>query len=173
MLINHTSFKKLLFERSWQEIGASQIAQWKEFACSTGDARDTGSITGSGRSPGGGNGNPLQYSCLKNPMDRGAWQATVYGVKRADKTERLNMHTQEIEIRSYSLEENIYKPSLWERTCISLCKNSQNLPVKIETIQQKISKGINRHLTVEKIQLSNKHIKKYSTSLANEIAPHT
>ena len=46
MLINQTSFKKLLFERSWQEIGASQIAQWKEFACSTEDARDTGSITG-------------------------------------------------------------------------------------------------------------------------------
>ena len=82
------------------------------------------------------------------------------GSKEQDKTERLNMHTQEIEIRSYSLEENIYKPSLWERTCISLCKNSQNLTVKLETIQQKISKGINRHLTVEKIQLSNKHIKK-------------
>ena len=82
------------------------------------------------------------------------------GSKEQDKTERLNMHTQEIEIRSYSLEENIYKPSLWGRTCISLCKNSQNLTVKLETIQQKISKGINRHLTVEKIQLSNKHIKK-------------
>ena len=39
---------------------------------------DLGSIPGLGRSPGEGNGNPLQYSCLKNPMDRGAWQATVY-----------------------------------------------------------------------------------------------
>ena len=38
------------------------------------DARDTGSIPGSGRSPGAGHGNPLQYSCLENPMDRGAWQ---------------------------------------------------------------------------------------------------
>ena len=44
------------------------------------DIRDSVSIPGSGRSPGGGHGNPLQYSCLKNPMDRGAWQATVHGV---------------------------------------------------------------------------------------------
>ena len=43
---------------------------------------DPGSIPGSGRSPGGGNGNPLQYSCLENPMDRGAWQATAHGVPK-------------------------------------------------------------------------------------------
>ena len=42
-----------------------------------GDIRDMGSIPGLGRSPGGGPGNPLQYSCLENPMDRGAWRATV------------------------------------------------------------------------------------------------
>ena len=42
-----------------------------------------GSILGSGRSPGGGNGKPLQYSCLENPMDRGAWQATAYGVTKS------------------------------------------------------------------------------------------
>ena len=50
-----------------------------------GDARDMGLIPGSGRSPGGGNGNPLQYSCLENPMDRGAWQATIYGVAKSQK----------------------------------------------------------------------------------------
>ena len=44
------------------------------------NAGDTGSIPGSGRSPGGGRGNPLQYACLENPMNRGAWQATVQGV---------------------------------------------------------------------------------------------
>ena len=43
-------------------------------------AGDVGSIPGLGRSPGGGHGNPLQYSCLENPMNRGAWQATVQGV---------------------------------------------------------------------------------------------
>ena len=45
-------------------------------------AGNTGSNPGSGRSPGGGNGNPLQYSCLENPMDRGAWWATVHGIAR-------------------------------------------------------------------------------------------
>ena len=46
------------------------------------NAGDQGSIPESGRSPGEGNGNPLQYSCLENPIDRGAWQATVHGVER-------------------------------------------------------------------------------------------
>ena len=46
------------------------------------DAGDLGSILGSGRYPAGGHGNPLQYSCLENPMDRGAWRATVHGVTR-------------------------------------------------------------------------------------------
>ena len=45
-----------------------------------GDTGDTGSIPGSGRSPGGGNDNPLQFSCLENPMDRGAWRAIVHGL---------------------------------------------------------------------------------------------
>ena len=48
-----------------------------------GDARDVGSVPGLGRSPGGGNGNPLQYSCLVNPMDSGAWQATVHGAAKS------------------------------------------------------------------------------------------
>ena len=48
-----------------------------------GDARDAGSIPGSGRSPGEGNGNPLQYSCLENSMDRGAWRAIVHGVAKS------------------------------------------------------------------------------------------
>ena len=48
-----------------------------------GDARGSDSIPGLGKSPGGGNGNPLQYSCLKNPMDRGAWQAIVHGVAKS------------------------------------------------------------------------------------------
>ena len=47
------------------------------------NAGDLGSIPGSGRSPGEGNGNPLQYSCLKNPMDGGSWQATVHGVTKS------------------------------------------------------------------------------------------
>ena len=52
----------------------------KESACNAGDAV---SIPGSGRSPGEGNGNPFQYSCLENSMDRGTWQATVHGVAKS------------------------------------------------------------------------------------------
>ena len=53
----------------------------KESACNVGDL---GSIPGLGRSPGEGNGNPLQYSCLENSMDRGAWRATVHGVSKSE-----------------------------------------------------------------------------------------
>ena len=52
----------------------------KNLPATAGDERDTVSIPGSGRYPRAGNGNPLQYSCLENPMDRGAWRDTVYGV---------------------------------------------------------------------------------------------
>ena len=57
----------------------------KNLPASAGDARDVGSIPGSRRSPGGGNGTPLQYSCLENFMDRGAWWATVHGVAKSQK----------------------------------------------------------------------------------------
>ena len=52
----------------------------KESACSGGDTGDLGSIPGPGKSPGEGNGNPLQYCCLGNSMDRGAWWAIVHGI---------------------------------------------------------------------------------------------
>ena len=55
----------------------------KESACNAGDTGDMGLIPGLGRSIGGGNNNPLQYSCLGNPVDRGAWRATVCGVSKS------------------------------------------------------------------------------------------
>ena len=58
-----------------------------------GNVRNVGSIPGSGRSPGEGNGNPLQYSCLENLMDRGAWWATVHRVAKSQtQLKRLSMH---------------------------------------------------------------------------------
>ena len=64
----------------------------KNSPASAGDLRDAGSIPGSERFPGGGHGNPLQYSCLENPMDRGAWWVIAHGItKELDTIERLTL----------------------------------------------------------------------------------
>ena len=60
-------------------FGASQMVYWLKKKIPPANAGDAGLLSGSGRSPGEGNGNPLQYSCLENPMDRGAWWAIVHG----------------------------------------------------------------------------------------------
>ena len=65
----------------------------KNLPANAGNIREAGSIPGLGRSPGGGHGNPLQYSCLENPIDRGAQWAAVHGV--AKNQTQLNMHTQQ------------------------------------------------------------------------------
>ena len=76
-------------------IWASQVALVVKNPPAKGrDKRDPGFIPGLQRSPGGGHGNPLQCSCLENPMDRGAWWVTVYGVaKSRTRLKSLNMHT--------------------------------------------------------------------------------
>ena len=73
-------------------MGFPVDANGKEPTCQCRRQRDTGSIPGLGRSPGRGHGNPLQYSCLKNPMDRRAWRATVHGVTKS-RTQLSNQTT--------------------------------------------------------------------------------
>ena len=68
-------------------------ASVKNLLANTGDKRNMGAIPGLGRSPGEGHGNPLQYSYLENPMDRGAWQATVDGITESwTQLKQLNIH---------------------------------------------------------------------------------
>ena len=80
---------KIYVDQGLLDFGLPWWLSSKESACSAGDP---GSIPGSGRSPGVGNSNPLQYSCLENSMDRGAWWATVHGFsKELDRTEQLTL----------------------------------------------------------------------------------
>ena len=81
-------------DMKYPEQGASQVAlEVKNLPANAGDIRDSGLTPNSGRSPGGGHGNPLQYSCLETSMDGGAWQTTVHGVaKSRTRLKRLSMH---------------------------------------------------------------------------------
>ena len=86
-----------------------------------GDTGDSDSTPGAGRFPGGGNGNPFQYSCLKNSVDRGAWWAAFRGVTKSHPTGRLNTHTTPVQF------------SLVAQSCPTLCNpmnhSTPGLPV--------------------------------------------
>ena len=87
----HMGFKVL----PWvlRDFQVALVVVVKNLSASAGDLRDMGLILGSGRSPGGGHGNPLQYSCLENPMDRGPWLAMVLGVTKSQtRLKRLSTH---------------------------------------------------------------------------------
>ena len=89
----------------------------EESTCNIGVAGDVGSIAGLRGSPEGGNGNPLHYSCLGNPMDRGAWRATVRGIaKESDTTEHACTHKLKIFAQNPALYSGHYFNSLNEKT---------------------------------------------------------
>ena len=78
------AFMSLQRQKALRELsGLHRGLRGEKSACNAEAARDTGSIPGLGKFPGGGYGNPLQYSCLENPMDRGPWRATVHGVTKS------------------------------------------------------------------------------------------
>ena len=82
-----TTAGKVLFATMYLLLLASQVSLVvRNLPANAGDVRALGSIPGLGRSPGGGHGNPLWYSCLENPMDRGAWWATVHRVTQSQTT---------------------------------------------------------------------------------------
>ena len=89
----------------------------KESACNTGDP---GEIPGLGRSPGGGHGNPLQYSCLENPMDRRAWQATAH---RVTNSQLYDCH--------FSTACNIYQTALRMEPTAKTLKRGKTLEIEI------------------------------------------
>ena len=85
------------------------------------NAGDPGWIPGSGKSPGGGNGNPLQYSCLENPMERGAWWATVHRVAESDTTERLAVILPLLKQPVLDIPINCYKDKILLSSFFLLC----------------------------------------------------
>ena len=99
--------KPLKNKRTKAELELPQWLSSKESACSSGAAGDTGSIRGSGRSPGGGNGNLLQYSCLENPMDGRAWPATALGVMKSQtRLKRLSTYTHKAEFAGFTVKKD-------------------------------------------------------------------
>ena len=83
----------LAFSNSFNGTACSQVVLVVKIPpANVGNARDVGSIPGLRRSPGGGNGNPLQYSCLENLMDRGAWRATVHSAAKSLTWLRIHTH---------------------------------------------------------------------------------
>ena len=125
--------KSLIFQGSiihniWGFTGGSVV---KESAC---DAGDPGSIPGSGRCLGEGNGNPLRYSCLGNAMDRGAWRAAVHGI--ANSWTWLSMHAG----RQVSIIFNISLTTQWQKSKQSNQKKKKSRHLRINRHQKKASR---------------------------------
>ena len=120
----------------------------KESACTAGNARDAGSTPGAGRSPGGGHGNPLQCSCLENPMDRGAWRATVHGVTKGRTQEmRQSAHAGLLLLGSFScFAANliILKQKVWQASLLRASHPYSSPELSLESSARKKTSNGNR-----------------------------
>ena len=109
-------FNQFVPQHPWGFPGGSVV---KKSTCNAGRTGDVDLIPGSGRSPGGGNGNPVQYSCVENTTERGAWQAKVHGFAELDRTEatehahtrslvNFNVEDKKINILNYKMQKPIF-----------------------------------------------------------------
>ena len=114
------------FGQSWETARASQVVLVvKNLLANAGDVRDAGSIPGLGRSPGEGNGTPLQYSSLENPTDRGAWRAAVHGVAKSQTWHEWSLYF-------FFSEVNLYEHVLIQKDFQNILLSAK---VKFRTVQ--------------------------------------
>ena len=114
-------------------VRASQVALVvKNLPANAGDRSDTGLIPGSGRLPWGGNGNPLQYSCLGNPMDRVAWWAAVHRVAKSQTRTEVTSHTCTLLVRKQCLQTYMTVTLIWGKCTMMIYMSAQKIWNKAE-----------------------------------------
>ena len=129
----------------------------KKSTYNAGDLRDTGSMPGSGRSPGGGNGNPLQHSCLKNPMDRGVWKSIVHGAgNESDMTEQLITHMPVLSRNKSEREIFLHNIFMFPWVMLSLLKGKKKPTLRRKVI---IIQKVNDYLNCYYITLIMTHLR--------------
>ena len=115
----------------------------KESACNATDTGNVGSAPGLGRAPGGEHGSPLQYSCLKNPMDKGAWRTTVHRVRKSrTQLKQLSTHTTVCTDLIWNLSYkkinciHFIMPSLCENHCMRKCRHYKCMEESVPALKQ-------------------------------------
>ena len=111
---------------------------FKKLSANAGDVRDLCSMPGSGRSPGGGHGNPLQCSCLENPMDGGAWRATVHGAAELHTTEATSNSCILKTFKRKSLERKLILAKFSQKQVGELCQKVRSISQTKEELGKQV-----------------------------------